>query len=152
MILTTACRGFFVIFFLVTAYLKYMELTYNQLKSRDVINVADGKCLGRIINVKFKFPQGVIVGIFVPGRRTWGLRLFDKSEIFIEESKILKIGGDVILVDLKCADSCAPSVNLTPPKPKPKPCPPPCPPVCGCGDFPNAQTLFGEDGQDADDL
>ena len=131
-----------------------MELTYNQLKSRDVINVADGKCLGRIIDVKFRFPQGVIIGIYVPGRKTCGIRLFDKSEIFIEESKILKIGGDVILVDLKCADSCAPSVNLVPPKPpKSKHCPPPCPPVRSvANDFPSVQTLFGEDGQDADDL
>lgn len=104
-----------------------MELTYKQLKSRDVINVSDGKCLGRITNIKFGFPQGVITGIFVPGRRIYGFRIFDRSEVFIEESKIVKIGGDVILVDLKCADTCAPNVNPS----RKQPCPPkPRPPHC----------------------
>ncbi len=78
-----------------------MELTYKDLKARDVINVADGRCLGRISNLKLRFPQGVLVGIFVPGRKSCGLRLFNRNDIFIEESKILKIGGDVILVNLK---------------------------------------------------
>ena len=104
-----------------------MELTYNQLKNRDVINVVDGKCLGRITNMKFSFPKGVITGIYVPGRRVLGLRLFDRSEIFIEESKIIKIGGDVILVDLKCGETCSPSVSPKP-SPKPNPCQTNCPP------------------------
>ena len=89
-----------------------MELTYKDLKNRDVINVADGRCLGRITNLKLKFPQGVLVGIFVPGRKSCGLRLFDRNDIFIEENKILKIGGDVILVNLK-GDG-----NFVPPNPK----------------------------------
>ena len=71
-----------------------MELTYNELKKRDVINIADGRCLGRITDIKLRFPQGVLVGIFVPGRKRRGIfACFDKSEMFIEESKILKIGG-----------------------------------------------------------
>lgn len=90
-----------------------MELTYKDLKNRDVINVADGRCLGRIANLKLRFPQGVLVGIFVPGRKSCGFRLFDRNDIFIEESKILKIGGDVILVNLKGDTPCN---SPTPPK------------------------------------
>lgn len=104
-----------------------MELTYKELAKRDVVNVADGRCLGRIINVKFKFPQGVIVGIYVPARKNKGIFWFlDKSTLYIDVSKIIKIGGDVILVDIKCGETCAQS---TPIKKPTKPCPPnPCPP------------------------
>ena len=106
-----------------------MELTYNELKKRDVINISDGRCLGRITNVKFRFPQGVIVGIFVPGRKVRCFRLFDRSELYIEERKIVKIGGDVILVDLKCNDTCAPNVKINKPNDCARPpSPPPCPP------------------------
>lgn len=116
-----------------------MELSYSELSKRDVINVADGRCLGRIIDLSLSFPRGVLTGITVPGRRNRGLfSFFDKSRIFIEVNKIIKIGGDVILVDLRCADTCAPNVkvgdngkrvehspNHCPP---PNPCPPkPCP-------------------------
>ena len=109
-----------------------MELTFNELRKRDVINIADGRCLGRIIDLKLKFPEGVLVGIIVPGRKCRGImRWFDRTETFIDERKIIKIGGDVILVDIKCeitpvpTKPCKPIVPC-PPKPSPtKPCPPP---------------------------
>ena len=108
-----------------------MELTYKELAKRDVINVADGSCLGRIVNAKFKFPQGTLVGIFVPSSKHKGLFwFFDKSTIYIDVNKIIKIGGDVILVNINCGDTCSPSVpSYKPPKPK-SPCPPTCPPPC----------------------
>ena len=109
-----------------------MELTYKELAKRDVINVADGRCLGRIINIKFKFPQGVIVGIYVPARKNKGLFWFlDRSTLYIDVSKIVKIGGDVILVDIKCGETCAQSTPIKKPSKQcpPNPCPPnPCPP------------------------
>lgn len=113
-----------------------MELTFCELAKRDVINIADGRCLGRITDLKLGFPNGVLLGIIVPGRKVHGfLKIFDRSRIFIEESKIIKIGGDVILVDLKCADTCSPNVRVNKPRNGssdkiqcPPPCPPPCPP------------------------
>ncbi|MBR2870593.1 MAG: YlmC/YmxH family sporulation protein [Clostridia bacterium] len=108
-----------------------MQLSFRELRKKDVINVADGRCLGRIIDLTLKFPQGILTGITVPGRKIYGFRLFDRTEVFIEESKILKIGGDVILVNLKGDNS------VYPPKP-PKPgCPPPKKTTCEdflCGD------------------
>lgn len=103
-----------------------MELSFNELKKRDVINIADGKCLGRMTDLKLCFPEGILVGISVPGRKSKGIfKFFDKSEIFIEVSRIVKIGGDVILVDMRRSGSCLPPKN---PPPPPKPCPPSCPP------------------------
>ena len=110
-----------------------MELTYNELSKRDVINIVDGKCLGRITDMKFRFPQGTIQGIEVEGRRVCFLfRAFNRSNLYIPDSNIVKIGGDVILVNLKCGETCLESVSTTNTGGKSKkpqsPCPPPCPP------------------------
>ena len=101
-----------------------MELTFSELKKRDVINVVDGKSLGRVSDLRLRFPEGRLTGIYVPGRKaSFFSRIFDKSTVYIDESRIVKIGGDVILVNLKCSDNC------TEPKKHPSVCPPPpCPP------------------------
>ena len=71
-----------------------MELTFKDLKKRDVINIVDGRSFGHMTDLKLKFPQGVLTGIFVAGKKSKGIfRLFDKSSLFIEESKIVKIGN-----------------------------------------------------------
>ena len=102
-----------------------MELSFSELKKREVINVSDGRCLGKITDIRLSFPKGVLVGISVPGRRTGFLcGLFDKSEMYIDESRIIKIGGDVILVDISCNE------NKKPKEPEKK-CPPPKPNCCG---------------------
>lgn len=99
-----------------------MELSFNELKKRDVINVPDGRCLGRIVDLKLNFPNGVLSGIVVPGRKTRRIfAFFDRSEIYIDRSRIIKIGGDVILVDIS-------TCNLPPRCPPHKPdknCSPP---------------------------
>ena len=120
-------------------YHNIMELTFNDLKKRDVINVVDGQCLGRVSDIGLDFPDGVLTGIYVPGHRKRGiLGIFGRSKIFISESNVVKIGGDVILVDLKCGQVCSPNVkvNQSPPQHRQQnPCPqqpyecaPPCPP------------------------
>lgn len=121
-----------------------MELLLSELKRRDVVNIVDGRCLGRIIDIQFRFPEGVIVGIVVPGRCNRGLfKIFDRNRVYIDEKNIIKIGGDVILVDLKCGEVCENSstINKTSalsgckkPCPPPPQCPPKCPPKnCGYG-------------------
>ena len=113
-----------------------MELSYKELRKREVINVSDGQSFGRIVDLTLDFPKGVLVGISVPARRRSGLfSLFDRSTFYIDESKILKIGSDVILVDINCKNACMPNVNVNarqdkkPPVPPP-PCVPPCVPPC----------------------
>ena len=78
-----------------------MELTFSELKKRDVINIADGRCLGRVNDLKLCFPDGVLTAIAVPGKKRGLFSCFDKSQVFIGVDAVLKIGGDVILVDLR---------------------------------------------------
>lgn len=104
-----------------------MELSFNELKKREVINVVDGKSLGYITDLTLSFPSGTLTGITVPERKlNCFLRMFNKTEVFIPTKNILKIGNDVILVNLKCGETCGDSIGVG--APPPKPCPSPCPP------------------------
>ncbi len=123
-----------------------MELTYSELKKRDVINIVDGKCLGRITDIKFRFPEGKIEGIMVPGKRACSLfSAFNKTTLYIPEKRIIKIGGDVILVDLSCGETCDESVSINKCEKGKKPCPPPCPP---CNPRSNESVCFGSSERD----
>lgn len=109
-----------------------MELSFRELKKRDVINVSDGRSLGNIIDIILDFPSGELTGIVVPGRKNRGLlKFFDKTELVINVDRIIKIGNDVILVDLRCEEGGG---RRPRPKPRPeKPCPPQvdnCRPTC----------------------
>ncbi len=102
-----------------------MELSFNELKKRDVINLPDGRCLGRVIDLRLDFPKGILTGIIVPGRKARRIFSFlDRSEIYIDRSRIVKIGGDVILVDISTSPVPPPYHHNK----REKACPPPCPP------------------------
>ena len=74
-----------------------MDISLSELKEKEIINILDGKKLGRIIDVLFDIETGLIKGIVVPGER----KIFKKSEdIFISLEKLKKIGDDVVLVKL----------------------------------------------------
>ena len=44
------------------------DLTFCELREKEVINIVDGKKLGRILDIAFT-RQGTIVGIIVPGEK-----------------------------------------------------------------------------------
>ena len=74
-----------------------MELSYNELRKKEVINSTDGKKLGRVCDMVFCYPENRILGIVVPGSRAFGLK---REEYFIDLKNIAKIGEDVILVNI----------------------------------------------------
>lgn len=81
-----------------------MDIAFTDLKEKEIINVTDGKKLGRIIDFLFDIETGQIKGIIVPGER----KIFKRNEdIFVPLEKIRRIGGDVILVKLKVQNSDA---------------------------------------------
>lgn len=96
-----------------------MEVIFSELRQKEVINVADGKHLGKVCDLKFTFPEGNVLGVSVTGCK--GFK-FTKQEIFISLKCITKIGEDAVLVNI--------SENPPPPKPPmAQNCPPPfCPP------------------------
>ncbi|MCL1901137.1 MAG: YlmC/YmxH family sporulation protein [Firmicutes bacterium] len=76
-----------------------MDITFLELRSKEVINIIDGKKLGKIIDILFDMKQGRIIGFIVPGERS--LNIFRRSEdILVPWKNILRVGEDVILVEL----------------------------------------------------
>lgn len=117
-----------------------MEQTFNELKKKDVINLIDGKHLGKVCDLTFTFPENHILGITVTGCK--GFK-FSRQDIFIPIKSVVKIGEDAILV--KFGEECKQEPPCPPPHngnklPPPNNCPPPqncyppnnCPPPQNC--------------------
>ena len=72
-----------------------MELTFSQLRSKEVINTQDGRKLGKVCDVVLCYPENRWVGIVAPNGS-----MLSKNGVFIEMKNIVKIGEDVILVNV----------------------------------------------------
>lgn len=77
-----------------------MEITFCDLRTKEVINVCDGKRLGNIIDMVFDSRTLKVTGIVVPNEKTFFSFFKNNNDVFIPFSKICKIGKDVILVEL----------------------------------------------------
>ena len=113
------------------------DLSYCELRSKEVVNDTDGRRMGRIVDILFSRDDGRISGIVVPLNRRG---IFSKNQdVFVPWHCVRKIGEDVILVSLTMeADGSLPCGHRPPPPPRPKP-PKDCKhgggyESCGCGD------------------
>ena len=104
---------------------KDFEISFCELRSKEVINSFDGRRLGKINDIIFSGETGKIKGIITPYLKR---NIFGKcQEIFIPWRCVKKLGEDVIIVDVGgvengnavCADSNVEN-NV--------PCS--CPPIC----------------------
>lgn len=76
-----------------------MNVEYSDLKSKDVVNVSDGKKLGKTVDLIVDTVLGKIRGIVVPGDK--GFSLFKSTDdLYIPWNNIKRIGSDVILVEV----------------------------------------------------
>lgn len=74
-----------------------MEISFSLLRSKEIVNIFDGKRLGRAVDIIFEKETTKILGIIVPSEK----KFFKKQEdIFVPIELIKKIGEDVILVKL----------------------------------------------------
>ena len=81
-----------------------MELSYAELKCKEIVNVKSGARMGRIVDIIFACDGSGVLGIVAPGEK----KLFKATEdIFIPWKNITKIGSDVILVDIDVKTSPA---------------------------------------------
>ena len=72
----------------------------SELRARDIVNISDGKKLGRVKDIELNMEDGYVTGFILPSESTFLKLLFRDDDIFIPWSKVAKIGDDVILVDL----------------------------------------------------
>lgn len=79
-----------------------MLIKISDLRDREIINVNDGRRLGPIKDIELDLENGRILAIILPGYSGGKiLGIFGKSEdIVIPWEKILRIGVDVVLVEV----------------------------------------------------
>lgn len=75
------------------------EYTFCEIREKDVINVVDGRSLGRAVDVAFTC-RGQIFGIIVPGNTRFLKGLTSNDSLFIPWRNVIKIGTDAVLVEL----------------------------------------------------
>lgn len=74
-----------------------MEISYTELRTKEVVNVNTGVRMGKIVDMIIDSNGKNVLGVVVPGIR----KIFRASEdIFIPWCNITKIGADVILVSI----------------------------------------------------
>ena len=76
-----------------------MEISYCELRTKMVVNLTDGRKLGRIIDLVYDECTAKVLGLVVPGGRSF-VFFRPKEDIFIPYHCICKIGEDTILVEL----------------------------------------------------
>lgn len=76
-----------------------MKCSINDLKAKEVINIADGARLGFVSDVEIDLLDGKLVSVIVDGPYKL-MGLFGKSaDIVIKWDNIQKIGNDFIFID-----------------------------------------------------
>lgn len=82
----------------------------------DVINITDGRRLGNVIDLDLDVETGAIKALLLPNGRG-RLSLFRSSgpDVEVPWSRIVKIGVDVILVELPTTQLAHPSLERTVP-------------------------------------
>ncbi|MDN5376109.1 MAG: hypothetical protein PWQ39_1149 [Thermacetogenium sp.] len=72
----------------------------SELRLHDVINITDGKRLGMIKDIDIDVETGRIKAFILPGATKLFSFLSKSEEIVVPWEKIVRIGVDVILVEL----------------------------------------------------
>jgi YlmC/YmxH family sporulation protein len=75
-------------------------LKISELRLHDVINVIDGKRLGMIRDIDIDVENGRVKAIILPGSNRMFNFLAKNEEVVVPWENIVKIGVDVILVEL----------------------------------------------------
>lgn len=73
----------------------------SDLRAREIVNIVDGRRLGLIKDIDIDLEEGRITAIILPGAGGKFLGFLGKDdEIVVPWDKIIKIGMDVILVEV----------------------------------------------------
>lgn len=72
----------------------------SDLQSKDIVNVADGKNIGNIIDVKINEESGLIEALVIEPNRNFFSFKNKGTDTEINWKNITKIGEDVILVNI----------------------------------------------------
>ena len=88
-----------------------MEISFCELRAKEVVNMSDGKKFGHIIDMSISL-SGQVLGVLLPGEKSLFKTIGDAKCIFVPWRNICRIGDDVILVDL-ASRALPPRPNMT---------------------------------------
>lgn len=77
-------------------------MLFSELKCKEVINLKDCKCLGKIGDLEFDECSGQICKVIIPGKNKFSNLFGSEPEYVIPFKNIRKIGPDIIIVDICC--------------------------------------------------
>lgn len=78
-------------------------MSFSEIRRKDVVNICDGKKLGRAIDLILN-DSACVQALVVPGRSGRFLSFLrqDREGCVIDWSRVRRIGDDVILVETDC--------------------------------------------------
>lgn len=85
-----------------------MECRLRDLECKEVVCISDGSRLGYVCDVIINVHDGCVKAIVVPGKGKMAGLVSSGDEFVIPWSSICRIGGDIILVDVKLSDCRCP--------------------------------------------
>lgn len=82
-------------------------MTLSELRTKEVIDIKDGKRLGKVMDIEFCVVDSRVTAIVVPADTSFMQSLRgEKCGLVIPWEDIRRIGDDVILVSVKCEETC----------------------------------------------
>ena len=72
---------------------------FNDLRNKEVINVANGRRLGFVCDAELDIKTGKILSVVLPSKKATFFSFGKDDDIVIKWEKIKKIGNDIIIVD-----------------------------------------------------
>ncbi len=78
-------------------------MLFSELKCKEVINLKDCRCLGKVCDLEIDECSGQICKIIIMGNNNKFFNIFNNDPDFVICFKdIKKIGPDIIIVDINC--------------------------------------------------
>ncbi|MCD7981453.1 MAG: YlmC/YmxH family sporulation protein [Clostridiales bacterium] len=78
-------------------------MRFSEFSKKEVVNISDGKCLGCVSDIQFDECRDQIQAIIIRGPAKWFHAIGCDSEYIVAWDRIVRIGPDVILVEV-CVD------------------------------------------------
>jgi YlmC/YmxH family sporulation protein len=72
----------------------------SELSKKDIINIKDGKRIGKIVDVEFDINNGYMIRFIIESSNVIKSIFSNQEEMTIKFSQIKKLGEDVILIDI----------------------------------------------------
>ncbi|MDD6272532.1 MAG: YlmC/YmxH family sporulation protein [bacterium] len=72
----------------------------SELEKKDIINIKDGKLIGRIVDVEFDINNGCLIKFIIESPNIIKSLFSNNETISIKFNQIKKLGEDVILIDI----------------------------------------------------